>query len=166
MAIEVRIPKEIMEYQAKIMGGLTGRQLVSSAVAIISMFVIYPISINLFGVDLGQMVALTLILPIWLVGFYKKEGMSFEKYLMMIFNHYRSHKKRYLQTNITELFKQNEVKQNVKYQKSKEREYERELPTKKEKKATLKQSRKAIRRAKKEYRKAKQLDKKEKQRNS
>lgn len=89
--------------------------------------------------------------------------MSFEKYLMMIFNHYRSHKKRYLQTNITELFKQNEVKQNVKYQKSKEREYERELPTKKEKKATLKQSRKAIRRAKKEYRKAKQLDKKEKQ---
>lgn len=52
MAIEVRIPKEIMEYQAKIMGGLTGRQLVSSAVAIISMFVIYPISINLFGVEL------------------------------------------------------------------------------------------------------------------
>lgn len=165
MAIEVRIPKEIMEYQAKIMAGLTGRQLVASTVAIISMIVIYPISIKTFGVDFGQMVALILIFPIWLIGFYKKEGMTFEKYLMMIFNHYRSHKKRYLQTNITELFKQNEVKPNVKYQKCKEKECENQLPTKKERKAALKQSRKAIRCAKKEYRKAKQLDKKEKQRN-
>lgn len=160
MSLEVKIPKEITEYEGKIIGGLTGRQLLASFLAISSMLVIYPNITKLLGNDLGQPIAMIIIVPIWLVGFVKKDGFPFEKYAINIIRYYSSHKKRYFSTELEKVFKdfeEHEVEKNVKKHsknKSNPKEYPVWKSTKRGQKVNIKKSRKQIRCAKKDYRQA------------
>ncbi len=161
MSLEVKIPKEITEYEGKIIFGLTGRQLLSAFTAIVTMLFIYPKVTKLFGQDVGQPVAILLIIPIWLIGFVKKDGLSFEKYALNIIRFYFSKKKRHFSTDLNKILKDFDIEQEVKKnvikhtKKDKYQECQGWKPKSKQQKINIKESRKQIRCAKKEYRKAK-----------
>ena len=54
MAIEVKVPKEITEYQEKILFGLSIRQLLASTLAVVMTLGIYKKMIKSLGKDTGQ----------------------------------------------------------------------------------------------------------------
>ncbi|MCU7194811.1 hypothetical protein GMA43_11885 [Turicibacter sanguinis] len=160
MSLEVKIPKEITEYEGKIIFGLTGRQILASFVAIGTMLIIYPNVTKLLGEKVGQPIAMLIIVPIWLVGFVKKDGLSFEKYALNIIRFYFSKKKRYFSTDLNKILKDFEIEQGVKknvkkHTKTNFKECREWKSSTKDQKFHIKESRKQIRRAKKEYRKAK-----------
>lgn len=85
MAISVPVPKEITEYKEKLMFGLSGRQLIFSALA-----AVVAIGIGVLCTVLGVSMTITgyvvmlAAAPLMAVGFIRKNNMPFEKYLFLI----------------------------------------------------------------------------------
>lgn len=92
MSIEVRVPKEITEYQERIVGNLSIRKLIiviiSSGVSIV------------MGAFLTRVVGMTMSnaswfiiivnLPILCFGWYRKHNLTFEKYMKVILSYHLS----------------------------------------------------------------------------
>ena len=163
MAIEVKVPKEITEYQEKILFGLSIRQLLASTLAVVMTLGLYPFLIKSLGKDTGQILVIMLVAPIWAIGFIKKNNMTFEKYAMNVVKHYFSQKKRYYATNLNKFIIEERENEDVKHKKENKSEYESWISTKRERKQKLKKTKKQIRQAKKEFRIAKRRIKKETQ---
>jgi len=87
MAIEVRIPKEITEYQEKILFGLSIRQLISFAIALTAGVATYLLTAKLWGDDLAGYIVIVEVMPIFAIGFIRINGFSFEKYLGLMIRH-------------------------------------------------------------------------------
>ncbi|MCL1912341.1 MAG: PrgI family protein [Eubacteriaceae bacterium] len=88
--LEVKIPKEIMDYQEKFLLGLSIRKIISLACAIsLSIFICQILSIT-FGLSLNSAsyVAFAISLPVMAVGFIKIDGYNFEKYASLFLRHY------------------------------------------------------------------------------
>lgn len=85
MALEVTIHKEITEYEAKVIAGMTLRQLISLSVAVVvsvSIGVLNYFFLHL-SVDDISWVLIGVGIPIFGFGWFKPDGLPFEKYLMM-----------------------------------------------------------------------------------
>lgn len=87
MSIEVRVPAEITEYRGKILFGLTGRQLLSSAVGLAVGGIGYVLSLPVLGTDNSSSVAMLLAAPFFAFGFIRPQNYSLEEYLKIIFAH-------------------------------------------------------------------------------
>ena len=87
MPIEIRIPKEITEYKEKILFGLSIRQLVCFSVAITSGIGTYYFTSKLFNEDVASYVVILEVMPIFAIGFIKKNGFPFEKYVGLMLSH-------------------------------------------------------------------------------
>lgn len=87
MSIEVRIPKEIMEYKEKIIFGLSGRQLASFAIALPIGGLGYYGALQVSNQDVAGYAAMIIAMPIWAIGFIKKNGFTFEKYVALMVRH-------------------------------------------------------------------------------
>ena len=111
MSIEVRIPKEITEYQEKIIFGLSIRQLICFTVAITLGVGTYILVTKLSNADIASYVVIVEVMPIFAVGFVKKNGFTFEKYAAMMFRHKLGRNRRWYSTNllIDEITTENDV---------------------------------------------------------
>ncbi len=89
MAISVPIPKEITEYEEKIMFGMSLRKLVCFASAVVLSVVTYFLCTKLLGLtmDTASYIIIIEAMPLMALGFIKKDGMTFEKYFALILRH-------------------------------------------------------------------------------
>lgn len=87
MGIEVRIPKEITEYQEKVIFGMSIRQLgcVTGAIALGTGS--YIVLKEPLGEDVASYITILETMPILAFGFIKKNGFTFEKYVGLILKH-------------------------------------------------------------------------------
>lgn len=86
--IEVRIPKEIRDYKEKFWMGLTVRQLVSCVILLVTALPIYLFGKNLVGEEIASWLAILISIFLGAFGFYKHNGLYFEKYLVCVLKLY------------------------------------------------------------------------------
>mgnify|MGYP003836434405 FL=1 len=110
MSIEVRIPKEITDYKEKILFGLTIRQLLCFICAVILGLVSYFIVSKFLGTQAAGYVVIIEVLPIFALGFFKKNGFTFEKYLKLILKHKLGQNKRKYQTELNIQHKKEDIR--------------------------------------------------------
>lgn len=82
--IVVKIPKDIREYKEKIMLGLNARQLISVIVAITICIPTYIVGRKYMSDDSISWVIILISFPLGMIGFLKKNGMAFEKYVWAV----------------------------------------------------------------------------------
>jgi len=100
MSIEVRIPKEITEYKEKIIFGLSIRQLICFTVAITLGVGTYILVTKWSNADVASYVVIVEVMPIFAIGFIKKNGFTFEKYAAMMFRHKCGRNRRWYTTHL------------------------------------------------------------------
>ncbi|MBD5128320.1 MAG: PrgI family protein [Ruminococcaceae bacterium] len=83
--IEIRIPKEITEYKEKFLFGLTVRQFVSAVAALAVCIPVFIYGKEFLGGDITGWIIILIAIPIFAFGFFKYDGMYFEKFLVMIY---------------------------------------------------------------------------------
>jgi hypothetical protein len=101
VAIRVKVPKEIKDYREKILFfGMSLRQLLffvlTLAIAIGGSF--YCVKILGMKIDTAGNIIIPLLVPIVAFGWVRKNGMSLEKYLKVVFKHQLKVGKRIYQT--------------------------------------------------------------------
>jgi len=102
MALEVKVPGEIRDYEEKILGNFSVRQLgvltvsfvLSIGIGVISYFFFH------FSTDLMGFLIIPLNIPILAFGFFKKDGRTFEKWIALLFKYHMKPGVRKYQTNI------------------------------------------------------------------
>jgi hypothetical protein len=89
MAISVPIPKEITEYEEKIMFGMSLRKLVCFTSAVVLGVGTYFLCTKVFGLsmDAASYIIIFEAMPLMAFGFIKKDGMTFEKYFALVLRH-------------------------------------------------------------------------------
>lgn len=89
MAISVPIPKEITEYEEKIIFGLSLRKLVCLVSAILLGVGTYLLCTIVLGVsgDTTSYIIIIEAVPLMAIGFIKKDGMTFEQYAALWVRH-------------------------------------------------------------------------------
>lgn len=173
MSIEVRIPKEITEYKEKILFGLNIRQLLCFTLAIVIGVTSYYFLNKYFGPDFASYVVIIEVIPIFALGFFKKDGFNFEKYMGLVFRHKLGVSKRKYLTdlNVNKIVKGSVVKHNGVIKKEARSNRKKETKgseaceifferTKAKSKAKSKAIKQQIKAARKEYKAAKRQAKK------
>lgn len=89
MAIKVKLPKEIKDYQEKIIGGLSWRQLACVTVTAIlavglSLLIIFVFKLSIDDASWG---IIAICMPPMALGFIRPKGMALEKYAGIILKH-------------------------------------------------------------------------------
>jgi len=148
--IEVEVPHEIMDYQSKVMFGLTLRQFLASLAVLVLVVPTYIAMI--LWIDINNQIANMMIMlisaPILAYGFIQKDGFTFDQIMKRKQAYRNSYKKRNYQVLAVK-------KEKFKYQKSKEMEL-KDYPIQKKKGKQIKQrnlARRSIRKAKRAERK-------------
>ena len=80
MSIEVRVPEEIKDYKESIIAGLSIRQLACGAVAFVCGVPTFLLLRNI-NMDLATYATMAAVVPAFCIGFIRKGGYTFEKYL-------------------------------------------------------------------------------------
>ncbi|OLO58634.1 hypothetical protein BKH23_12810 [Actinomyces oris] len=80
MALEIKVYREITAYQAKVMMGMSWRQMACSAIGIIVVGGTYALCFWAGQSDLGSWMAALLTMPFVAVGWVRPKGLPFEKY--------------------------------------------------------------------------------------
>ena len=180
MAISVSIPKEITEYEEKIMFGMSLRKLICFFTAVVLGVGTYFLCTKILklSMDAASYIIIVEAMPLMAFGFIKKDGMTFEKYIALLSRHRLGVNRLYYGTDllIDELPKTSEERKS-KYawifekengstgtkQSRAERRKEKHIReaiifevTKKERKRKCKEARRAIKAARQEYRTLKQ----------
>ena len=83
--IEIKIPKEITDYKEKFLFGLTVRQLVSAVVALAVCVPLFIFGKDYLGEDLVGWIIILVAIPVFAFGFFRYDGMPFEKFLALIY---------------------------------------------------------------------------------
>ena len=83
--IEVKINKEINDYEETIFFGLTMRQFFCSALAVITALFLYVLFYKVLGRELVSWVCILGAMPIAIAGFFKYHGMPLERFLWVWF---------------------------------------------------------------------------------
>lgn len=83
--IEIKIPKEITDYKEKFLFGLTVRQLVSAVVALAICVPLFIFGKDYLGEDLVGWIIVLVAIPVFAFGFFRYDGMPFEKFLALIY---------------------------------------------------------------------------------
>lgn len=83
--IEIKIPKEITEYKEKFLFGLTIRQFVSAVAALAVCVPLFIFGKDYLGEDVIGWAIILVAVPIFAFGFFKYDGMPFEKFLGMLY---------------------------------------------------------------------------------
>lgn len=92
--IEIRVPKEVTDYKAKLFFGLTTRQCLSMGLALAINVPLYYSGRKYIPEDLLGWVIMLVASPLVLLGFFKYNGMPFEKISVYYINHYVSTQRR------------------------------------------------------------------------
>ena len=84
MNLEIKVNKEILDYNESIILGLSFRQLLCSLAAIAVAVAVYMLLIEILGRELVSWVCLIAAAPFAVAGFYKYQGMTIEKFLAAV----------------------------------------------------------------------------------
>ena len=89
MSIEVDVPVEIEDYKEKIIFGLSLRQLCCLSLAIVLSIVSYLLCTQILKMtmDAASYVIIIEALPLMALGFIRKDGQPFEKYIKLMIRH-------------------------------------------------------------------------------
>lgn len=87
MALEVRVYREVTAYQAKVVMGMSWRQLACAAVALVVLGPIYAAGLWMGHEDAATWVIAVLAMPIGAVGWVRPKGLPFEKYAAYVWAH-------------------------------------------------------------------------------
>lgn len=87
MSIYVPIPKEIKDYEPKILFGLSFRKLIYGTPAVIIGVGGYTAATVFLDNQVASAVPIVLAAPFFACGFLDKDGMPFDKYLKLYINH-------------------------------------------------------------------------------
>lgn len=87
MPLEVKIPKEIMEYREKLIFGMGIRQLICVLIALVLGIFTFFCTMPLIGSDLAGYLVLAELMPIMGVGFLRINGFTFERYVLIVMIH-------------------------------------------------------------------------------
>lgn len=82
--IEIKIPKEVRDYQESILFGLSFRQLVFSALAVGVALLLYFGLRNFVGDGEIGWICIVAAFPFALAGFFRYNGMNFEQFLWAV----------------------------------------------------------------------------------
>ena len=100
--IEVKIPQEISQYEAKMVGPFTIRQAVCGGIGILLSWGIYNGLANVLPRETLVGIIFVLCVPLALIGWIKPYGMRFEKFFMgVLFNTLISSSKRFFKSSDT-----------------------------------------------------------------
>ena len=121
MAISVAIPKEITEYEEKIMFGMSFRKIICFGLAVILGIVSYILYVFLFKIsmDIASYIIILQAMPLMAIGFIKKDGINFEEYIVLFLRYKLGNNKLYYEPEliidlVNEKEKNNEIpKENI-----------------------------------------------------
>lgn len=82
MSLEVKIPKEITQYEAKLVGPFTARQTVWGLLGVVAGWGAYTLINTFVSQDMALTMCLFAALPFLLIGFVKLYEMPFEKFVV------------------------------------------------------------------------------------
>jgi hypothetical protein len=85
ISIEVKIPKEIKEYEEKFILGFPLRQTLSILVSVAVSVIIYGVCRDKIDLNTITTIISLIIAPIFLIGFIKYEGLTLERYMYLYF---------------------------------------------------------------------------------
>ncbi|WP_433946995.1 PrgI family protein [Paenibacillus sp. SN-8-1] len=110
--IEVRIPKEIRTYKEKLFFGLTLRQLICTGIAILINVPLYWFGRNIIGSDGASWVVIFIALPLFLIGYFNYNGLTFEQFLKSVIQQefIYPQKRKYITVNLFEVLSKEEKK--------------------------------------------------------
>lgn len=94
MAIEIKIPKEVMTFKSKPFFGFTLRQLVCLALAGVICVPLYIWGNKVMDEDIVAMLIMVIAAPLLLAGFFTYNGMPFERFGIVLFRFYLEPQKR------------------------------------------------------------------------
>lgn len=102
MSISVKIPKEIKEYQEKIIFNLSLRQLLCCSLAVMAALATYWCGLYWWHWHRSVVEYLVIVqsIPLMAMGFFKKNGWYFEVYLKLWWQHHWGQKIFIAQTNL------------------------------------------------------------------
>lgn len=83
--IEIKIPKEIRDYKEKFLFGLTIRQFIFLGLALAICVPLYVFGKDYLGSDATSWIIIIIAIPILAFGFFRFEGMPFERFLVIVF---------------------------------------------------------------------------------
>lgn len=83
--IEIKIPKEINDYKEKFLFGLTIRQFIFLVAALAICVPLYIFGKDYLGDDVVSWLIIIIAIPILAFGFFRYEGLPFEKFVAMIY---------------------------------------------------------------------------------
>lgn len=92
--IEIRIPKEIKNYREKLFFGLTLRQCICAAAALLICVPLYIFGSKYFSQEIISWIVMIIAAPLMLAGFFRYNDMNFEKFAVEWFYHHFSEQKR------------------------------------------------------------------------
>ena len=92
--IEIRVPKEIKNYREKFFFGLTIRQCVCAAIALLICVPLYIFGGKFLPQELISWLVIIIAAPLMLVGFFRYNDMTFEKFAVEWFYHQFAPQKR------------------------------------------------------------------------
>lgn len=84
--IEVKIPSEIQEYKSKLIAGLSTRQVISVAGAILTGVPIAMLGNGHISADILPWIVIADVVPFAGFGFFTFKGMRFEEFVKVFFN--------------------------------------------------------------------------------
>jgi hypothetical protein len=85
--IEVKIPKEITNYKEKLFFNLTLRQTLSVVIALLINIPLYIYGRTYIKPDILSWIIIVMALPILFCGFFKYNGLTFEKFVLVVILH-------------------------------------------------------------------------------
>ncbi len=95
--IEVRIPKEIREYEDKIFMGMTVRQLVTTLMSMIISVFLFTNLKYIINIDILSYIIIGFDCLVLSIGWVEYNGMKMEKFIFVYFEMYFFSQKRYYQ---------------------------------------------------------------------
>ena len=92
--IEIRIPKEIKNYREKLFFGLTLRQCICTAVALLICVPIYIFGNRFLPQEAVSWVVIIIAVPLMFTGFFRYNDMAFEQFALEVIRFYTSPQQR------------------------------------------------------------------------
>jgi hypothetical protein len=92
--IEIRIPKEIKNYREKLFFGLTLRQCICTAIALLICVPIYIFGNRFLPQEAVSWVVIIIAVPLMFTGFFRYNDMAFEQFALEVIRFYTSPQQR------------------------------------------------------------------------
>lgn len=81
--MEVRVNKEIRDYQETIFFGLTVRQFFCSVGSVVVALLVYLLTHKIIGNEIASWLCMLIAAPVAVAGFFNYNGMKFEQFLIV-----------------------------------------------------------------------------------